>query len=274
LKNLLIRSITGLVFVAIILGSLFLGKFSYAIVFAAVLTGGLIEFYSLFKGKNYYPCKICGYITGLAAFILAFLCTADILPEEWIFSIFPLLLITFISGLYSKKENPVGSMAITVLSLIYIALPISLINLLVFPSFDDAVQFMPDIFIAVLAIIWIYDSGAYLFGISFGKHRLFERISPKKSWEGAIGGALIAIASSWPISLFISEISFPHWIILSFLIVVSATFGDLTESLIKRSVGVKDSGDLFPGHGGILDRFDSLLFAVPVVVLYLKLFIE
>ena len=125
-----------------------------------------------------------------------------------------------------------------------------------------------------MTIIWIYDSAAYLFGVSFGRHRLFERISPKKSWEGAIGGALAALAASYAAFIFIPEISLVNWIVLSALIIVSATLGDLTESMIKRSFGVKDSSNLIPGHGGILDRFDSLFFVVPVVVLYLKLIIE
>ena len=123
-------------------------------------------------------------------------------------------------------------------------------------------------------IIWVHDSGAYLVGVSIGRHRLFERISPKKSWEGAIGGTLTAILAAWFIAKYIPEISLLHWIIISVLVVVFSTFGDLTESMFKRYFGIKDSGNILPGHGGILDRFDSLLFAAPVLVAYLKLFIE
>lgn len=274
MKNFITRSITGLIFVCIILGSLLLGEISYAIIFAAILIGALIEFYSFFKDGIYKPSKIIGYVSGVIFFFISYLVAANILSLQWVFSLFPFLLLIFVFELYSNKINPIENIAISFLSLIYLAVPISLINFLVFPSFEDSKHFTPDILIAILATIWIYDSSAYLFGISFGRHRLFERISPKKSWEGLIGGAIIAIASSYVISLFIPEISLFHWIILSVLIVVSATFGDLTESLIKRTIGVKDSSNLFPGHGGILDRFDSLLFAVPVVVLYLKLFIE
>jgi len=176
----------------------------------------------------------------------------------------------FASEMYRKKDSPIENVAITVFPILYIALPISIINLLVFPEGKE-ILFQPNVFIAVLVIIWIYDSGAYIFGVSFGKHRLFERISPKKSWEGAIGGTIVAIVSSYFIQLFVPEIGLVHWMVLSLLIAISATFGDLTESLIKRTVGVKDSGNFFPGHGGFLDRFDSLLFVVPVVVLYLKI---
>ena len=274
MKNLLIRSITGIVFVIVVLGSLLLGQFTFSIVFLAILLGGLVEFYSFFKNGNYQPHKTTGYFAGFSIFALSFLVSSGYLSASWIFAIFPLLLLVFIVELFSKKASPVENMGITFFAISYIALPVSLINLLVFPAFEDIPQFTPDLLIAVLAIIWIYDSAAYVFGVSFGSHRLFERISPKKSWEGAIGGAIVALAAAYVVFLFIPEISFVNWLALSALIVVSATLGDLTESMIKRSFGVKDSSHLIPGHGGILDRFDSLLFVVPVVVLYLKLVIE
>jgi len=134
--------------------------------------------------------------------------------------------------------------------------------------------YTPKLLIAVFVLIWIYDSGAYLVGVSIGKHRLFERISPKKSWEGAIGGTLTAMLAAYFISGFIPEIKLVHWLAISILTVVSSTFGDLTESMFKRYFGIKDSGNILPGHGGILDRFDSLFFAAPFVVTYLKLIIE
>ena len=274
MNNLLKRSLTGLVFVVIILGSLLLGKFFYILTFGAILTGALSEFYSFFKNGNYQPNRTIGYVLGLSVFIVSFVTAAEYIPSEWSICIFPLLLLVFIIELYRKKPSPVENIAITILAILYISVPFGLISFLVFPVSEDSRPFSPDLFIAVLVIIWLYDSFAYLFGISMGRHRLFERISPKKSWEGAIGGAVFTIAASCTGPFFIPEISIANWIILSILIVVSATFGDLTESLIKRTVGIKDSSNLIPGHGGILDRFDSLLFVIPVVVLYLKLFIE
>ena len=274
MKNLITRSITGLVFVFIILGSLLLGKISYAILFAGIIVGALIEFYSFFKNGVYKLNHINGYAIGIILFFVSYLVAANIISQQWIFSLLPLLLLIFVFELYSSNPNPIENIGISFFSIVYLVVPISLINFLVFPSFEDSTHYTPDLLIAVLVIIWIYDSAAYLVGVNLGRHRLFERISPKKSWEGAIGGTIVAIGSSYLISFFIPEISLIHWLVLSVLIVVSATFGDLTESLIKRTVGVKDSSNLFPGHGGILDRFDSLLFSVPVVVLYLKLFIE
>ena len=243
---------------------------TYAFVFAAILFGGMIEFYSFFNSGKYSPNKSTGYFIGLVLFVLTFLVSAGYLNNEWYLALLPLILMIFASEMYRKKDSPIENVAITVFPILYIALPISIINLLVFPEGKE-ILFQPNVFIAVLVIIWIYDSGAYIFGVSFGKHRLFERISPKKSWEGAIGGTIVAIVSSYFIQLFVPEIGLVHWMVLSLLIAISATFGDLTESLIKRTVGVKDSGNFFPGHGGFLDRFDSLLFVVPVVVLYLKI---
>jgi phosphatidate cytidylyltransferase len=176
--------------------------------------------------------------------------------------------------LYRKKDKSVENIAVTIFSIVYLAIPLSLVNYLVFPEIFKENTYTPKLLIALFILIWIYDSGAYLVGVSIGKHRLFERISPKKSWEGAIGGALIAMLAAWLISGFIPEIKLIHWIAISILTVISSTFGDLTESLFKRLFGIKDSGTIFPGHGGVLDRFDSLFFAVPVIVMYLKLFIE
>ena len=274
MKNFLTRSLTGFVFVFIILGSLLLGEISYAIVFGAILIGALIEFYSFFKSGQYQPNKSLGFVSGLVIFIVLFLTATDIIAAEWSFCLFPLVLLSFIFEIYRERTTPIENIAITIFSILYIALPLGLVNSMVFPVYEDSRHFNPDILIAVLSIIWIYDSAAYMVGISFGRHRLLERISPKKSWEGTIGGAIIAVASSYVVSIFIPEISFMNWIVLTSLIVLAATFGDLFESLIKRNVGLKDSSNLLPGHGGILDRFDSLFFAIPVVVLYLKLIIE
>ncbi len=273
MKNLLTRLLTGLIFVVVILGSLFLGEFAYATVFAAVLLGAMIEFYGLFKGSEYKPNKPVGYTAGLLVFALFFLTTAGYISPEWDFCIFPVLLIILIIELYRKKSHPIENMALSIMAILYLAIPLGLINFLVFPGYDDKPEFSPDLLIAVLVLIWVYDSAAYLFGVSIGKHRLFERISPKKSWEGAIGGAITTALFSLLVHSFIPEVGRLNWIILSILIVCAATFGDLTESLIKRTIGIKDSSNILPGHGGILDRFDSLFFVVPVVVVYFKLFV-
>jgi phosphatidate cytidylyltransferase len=154
-------------------------------------------------------------------------------------------------------------------------LPLSLLNLLVFsPADAGVVVYYPVFVLALFIFIWINDTGAYLVGILFGKHRLFERISPKKSWEGFFGGLLFTTASSFVFAYFEPEISYYHWMGISLVVVVFGVWGDLVESLIKRTLEVKDSGKAIPGHGGFLDRFDSLLLAVYAVLFYVQLFIR
>jgi phosphatidate cytidylyltransferase len=129
----------------------------------------------------------------------------------------------------------------------------------------------PNILVGFFIILWIYDSGAYVFGVSFGKHRLFERISPKKSWEGFIGGSIVAISAANVISVFFTELRLFDWLIISAIIIVFGTFGDLVESLLKRELNIKDSGNILPGHGGILDRFDGIFLSVPIIFAYLQI---
>jgi phosphatidate cytidylyltransferase len=260
----------GIVFVAVTLGSLLSGKYGYALFFLLVLTGGLIEFYNLTKKSEIHPCKPAGVSTGILLFGISFLVASEKIPARAYLILFPFLLFFFIAELYRKKEHPLENIAAGILGVVYIAIPFSLSNLIVF-SKDGS--YSPNLMIALLALIWIYDSGAYLFGVSMGKHRLFERISPKKSWEGTIGGTLVTLAATFLIVQYI-HIGLIHWLVMTLLVVAVSTFGDLSESLFKRQFGLKDSGQLIPGHGGLLDRFDSLLFAIPVFVCYLKLVVR
>jgi phosphatidate cytidylyltransferase len=147
----------------------------------------------------------------------------------------------------------------------FIALPFSLLSYIFFIN-----GFQPLILLAVFVTIWVNDTGAYLVGVTLGKHRLFERISPKKSWEGFFGGAFFALISAYVFSLFIKDLSLIQWLIFSEIIVIFGTFGDLAESLLKRTLNMKDSGNVIPGHGGLLDRFDSMLLAAPAVYLFLS----
>lgn len=249
-------------------------QYSYALLFLLILIGCINEFSNLFKGTTVKPIKWLSYTISVLVFLVTFLIAGKIIEFRYFFVLLPLLLIIMAAELYRKKEKPIENIAITIFSIIYLAVPLSLINFLVFSEILNANSYTPNLLIALFVLIWTYDSGAYLFGVSIGKHRLFERISPKKSWEGAIGGTLIAILVSFFISGYIPEIKLIHWITLSILTVISSTFGDLTESMFKRYFGIKDSGNILPGHGGVLDRFDSLFFAAPVVVTYLKVFVE
>ncbi len=271
MKNLFVRTLTGIAFTGVVIGSLLLSKYTFGILFLFVMIIGLHEFFNFFKNADISPNKWLACAIGIIFFITFFLVGSGVLPQIIYYCLIPIFLLVFIYELYRKKSFPFENIAAGILGLIYIALPLSMVSLMVFtPSHD----YNPNLLFALFALIWTYDSGAYLFGMTFGKNRLFERISPKKSWEGAVGGALSAVAASWAIShFFMPSIALYHWIIIAIITVISATFGDLTESLFKRQFKLKDSSNFLPGHGGILDRFDSLFFAVPSVVLYFKLFI-
>jgi len=275
LKKLITRTITGIVLVVVMLTAILASSYSYAILFLIILIVSIHEFTNLFKESEVRPNRYFSYLVSIVLFIATFLIAKGIIEIKYFLGVLPFFLMIMAAELYRKKDKAVENIAVTIFSIIYLAIPISLINFLVFPEILlSGKAYTPKLLIALFSLIWIYDSGAYLVGVSIGKHRLFERISPKKSWEGAIGGTLIAITASYFISGFIPEIKLTHWIAISVLTVVSSTFGDLTESMFKRYFGIKDSGNILPGHGGVLDRFDSLFFAAPVFVVYLKLFIE
>lgn len=274
MKKLITRTATGIVLVLVILAAIIAGQYSFAVLFMLILGGGLFEFSKLYKQSEIKPNIWLSYLISFLLFGISFFVAKGLLEVTYFLLLFPFVLIIMSAELYRKKQKPIENIAVTIFSIVYLALPISLINFLVFTEIIPTNDFSPKLLIALFAIIWTYDSGAYLFGVSMGKHRLFERISPKKSWEGAIGGTLTALLAAYIISIYIPEIQTIHWIAISILTVVSSTYGDLTESMFKRHFGIKDSGQILPGHGGVLDRFDSLLFAVPVIVLYLKIIIE
>lgn len=273
MKKLVTRTLTGVGIVAVILAAILISEYTFVLLFLLILIGGTLEYSALFKNSQTQPNIWLSLPAALAIFILTFLIASKVVSCSFLFLLFPMLLVIMAAELFRKKPTPPENIAVTIFGLFYLAVPASLTNFLVFPELSGKVDYTPKLLVALFVLIWIYDSGAYLVGISIGKHRLFERISPKKSWEGAVGGAIIATVASCFISGFFPEIGLIHWIIMSILIVIFSTFGDLTESMFKRYFGIKDSSNILPGHGGILDRFDSLFFAVPVVVMYLKLFV-
>jgi len=274
LKKFITRTITGIILVLVMMSAIIANQYSYALLFLLILIGGLKEFTNLFNESTVKPNRWLSYSVSLLLFVAAFLIAKKDIEPRYFLILLPLFLVIMAAELYRKKEKPVENIAVTIFSILYLAVPLALINFLVFSEILNNNSYTPNLLIALFVLIWVYDSGAYLFGVSMGKHRLFERISPKKSWEGAIGGTLVAILASYFISGFIPEIKLVHWIVISILTVVSSTFGDLTESMFKRYFGIKDSGNILPGHGGVLDRFDSLFFAAPVIVTYLKVFVE
>ena len=177
-----------------------------------------------------------------------------------------------VAELYLKQKDPIQDWAYTMLAQMYIALPFSLLNVLAFNATNQGVvAFNTLLPLSVFVFLWVNDSGAYCCGSLLGRHKLFPRISPGKSWEGSIGGAVFVLVAAWAISSFLDGqmLTLPEWLGLGLTVVVFGTWGDLVESLFKRTLGIKDSGNILPGHGGMLDRFDSSLLAIPAAVVYL-----
>lgn len=255
----------------VLISSILLHPISYVVLFSVVVGLGLYEFYSLMKAKDIHPQKYVGIIFGLSIFLGVFLYAQNYMHSGIFILLIPATAGIFLLELFRNKPNPFQNIAFTLLGLLYIAVPFSLLNFLVFPDYIT-LKYNPEILMGYFVLIWTSDTGAYLTGISIGKHPLFKRISPKKSWEGFIGGTILTIAVSLLVAHFSHEINLYQWIIVALLIAIFGVLGDLVESMLKRSLAIKDSSNILPGHGGILDRFDSLIISSPFVFTFISLF--
>ncbi|MFV0391878.1 MAG: phosphatidate cytidylyltransferase [Paludibacteraceae bacterium] len=269
-KNLLQRTFSGLIFIVITISSILYHPFSFGAVFLILTFLGLYEFYKLTnKPGDIEVNPIVGVFGGLILFASCFLHAYEKAPI-YIFSVYAVyIILTFVSELFLKKVNPVNNWAYFFLGQVYIALPFSLLNYIIFTP-----GYQPWLLLAMFITLWINDTGAYVTGMLLGKHKMFERISPKKTWEGFAGGAFFALIAGYVFSRYIPDISLVQWLFFSVLVVIFGTLGDLSESLLKRAENVKDAGKLIPGHGGILDRFDSMLLSAPVILIYLTLILS
>jgi len=268
-NNLTQRIITGLLGAAGIITGVCINEWTYCLIFCIICLFSLLEFYKLAGLDGVVPQKTFGTICGVSIFVLSFLIEKGAISDRYYFLIFPIVSFVYMIKLYKKFERkPFTNIAFTFLGIFYVAVPISLLNVAVFEN--DNYNY--EIIFGCLFILWASDTGAYFAGTFFGRRKLFERISPKKSWEGFFGGALLALVFAYGLSLYFHSISLTQWIIVGVIIIVGGTFGDLVESLLKRSIEIKDSGTSIPGHGGFLDRFDGLLISTPFIVAYLELF--
>ena len=268
-SNLAQRAITALVGGVLVLAAIIYSDWTYFLIFAGILGFSQMEFYKLSGLDGMLPLKTFGTILGLLIFALTFMVEKERLPHEYLYLIFPLVSLTFFIKLYKKTDKkPFTGVAYTYLGIFYVAVPISLLNLAVF-SVDAVYHY--EILIGCLLILWASDSGAYFAGTRFGKTKLFERVSPKKSWEGFLGGAFSAIAVAFVISQYFVVLEDWKWLVIAGIIIIAGTYGDLIESLFKRSIEIKDSGSVLPGHGGFMDRFDGLLLSAPFITAFLKI---
>ena len=271
-NNFIQRAITGVLFVLILVGGILFSPLTFGVLFTLIAALCVHEFAHLINRSG--TASINPTITALggAYLFLAMMGYCTSLSDARVFLPYLLLLLyLMIAELYLKKSNPLGNWAFTMLSQLYIALPFALLNILAYHNnpAESSVSYNPILPLSIFVFLWLNDTGAYCIGSLLGKHRLFERISPKKSWEGRAGGAVFAIAASFAFGCFFPFMSMAQWVGLALTVIVFGTWGDLTESLMKRQLGIKDSGNILPGHGGMLDRFDSTLMAVPAAVVYL-----
>lgn len=269
-SNLGQRAITAVVGgLVVVLGAIY-SDWTYFVIFGVILAFSQMEFYKLSGLDGMLPLKSFGTLLGLMIYVLTFMIEKERLSNEYLFLIFPILSLTFFIKLYKKTDKkPFTGVAYTYLGIVYVAVPFSLLNLAVF-SVDQVYHF--EILIGSLLILWASDTGAYFAGTKFGKTKLFERVSPKKSWEGFLGGAFSAIAVAFVISQYFHVIDDWKWLVIAGIIIIAGTYGDLIESLFKRSIEIKDSGNGLPGHGGFMDRFDGLLLSAPFITAFLKIF--
>lgn len=274
MKNLIVRTITGVLFVAAIV-TCFLRPEAMIILFALITGLTIWEFAGLVNERenvaiNQMICTVAGvyFFLAMAGYNSGLTPVTVFIP--YLVSIVYLL----IAELYLKQPDPINNWAYTMMSQLYIALPFSLLNVLAFRDNGVAVRYDQILPLSVFVFLWLNDTGAYCSGSLLGKHKLFPRISPGKSWEGSIGGGLlvilIAVLWGWYESNEgIETLTMLQWAGLGLTVVIFGTWGDLVESLFKRTIGIKDSGNILPGHGGMLDRFDSSLLAIPAAVVYL-----
>ncbi len=270
MSNFLQRTLTGALYVGVIIFSSLFSEYTFAGLFLLICILSLNEFYNMTNNQLSGWSKGRGIALGIIIFILSFLIFSGKIAFPWFALLIPVFFVIYIIELYQNDKSPVQSIANTFLGVLYIAVPLSTLNYLVFyPLPGYSYNFT--ILIGMFLLIWSNDTFAYLTGRLLGKHLLFERISPKKTWEGFFGGLLFTLGISLIISNRLLIVSRTDWLVIGGIVSIAGTFGDLTESMFKRSFGLKDSGSVLPGHGGILDRIDSLLFAAPLVAAFLLL---
>lgn len=273
MNNLIKRTLTGILFVVVLAWSILYSSYSFLVIFSIITVAGLWEFYSLIEksGRASFEKAIhCfgGFLLPVAFYMYA--------STDYGFTVFipyvVYILYVFISQLYLKEEDPLHNWAYIIMGQLYVAMPFGLLCLLPFDRIDGVVKYYPVFPFSLFIFIWINDTGAYVVGSTFGKHKMFKRISPKKSWEGFFGGLVLAVATALMFShYFPSTLNVFEWIGMALITVIFGTWGDLVESLFKRTLNIKDSGNILPGHGGILDRFDSALLAAPACVVYFSM---
>jgi phosphatidate cytidylyltransferase len=274
MRGLLRRASTAVFFVIVMLGGLYGGKYPFVILFAIITSLCLWEYFNMVLSRYHKRDRFrvfLGVAFGLSPFLLASILQLDLIVRYDQFVIltsalfFPFIFLAFIYELFSKSDRPFQNVAFIVLGMVYIGAPFALLDYIAF----DNDKFYSNTVFGILAMTWMNDTGAYLIGSWIGKTPLIPRISPNKTWEGSIGGVVVTFLTAFALCALFDELNLTNWLVLAGITSVFGSIGDLVESMLKRNSGVKDSGSLLPGHGGVLDRFDAFIFVLPFAAAYL-----
>ncbi len=273
MKGLLRRLSSAVIFVIVMLGGVYGGRYSFIFLFSVIACICLWEFYNLVLARHKrrdLTRVLLGLFMGLLPNVLVVIYHLVMFREDGFIAIaailfFPFIFLAFIYELYSGAERPFQNIAYMITGMVYIGIPFALLH---FIAFDQG-SFRTNTVLGLLLLTWVNDTGAYLVGSRLGKHPLFPRISPKKTWEGTLGGAAITLGIACLISLLLGDLLLWQWIVLALIVILFGGIGDLVESMLKRSARVKDSGSILPGHGGLLDRFDAFIFLLPYATAFI-----
>lgn len=268
MTNLLKRTLSGVFFVSILVFSILYSKISFICLFFVLMIFCLYEFKKMIQLKSIFP-----YLIGSLLFIFGNILNVEDVPSKIIFqyagvALFLTIFITFASILFAKKEEVISHLGKIFLSIIYIVVPFTLIVQIPFLNTDY--NYINTTILGVFILIWTNDSFAFFVGKNFGKHKLLQRISPNKTIEGFIGGMVFTFLVSFILAQQFTSLSLIQWIVIAGIVSIFGVLGDLIESMFKRQANVKDSSNFIPGHGGFLDRFDSVIFAAPFIFIYLQ----
>lgn len=279
MRNLVVRTASGAVLLAVVLGAAYGGTYAYSALLLLIVSVGMWEFYNIVAATGAEPRRTLGLAAGITLFITSFfLFKGYVDPMSSRFGVdmliggvlyFSVLIpLCFIVELFHASETPIRNVATTLMGVLYVAYPMCLMLFIPLLITGD---WQPEAFLFYLFIVWGNDVFAYLAGVTMGRHKMAPRISPKKSWEGFVGGIVGALAMG-AIGSYVVGGGLGMWLGLATVVAITSVFGDLVESMFKREAGIKDSGKILPGHGGMLDRFDALLISSPFAFVYLIIY--
>lgn len=266
MENLLKRALYGGLYVAILIFGILYSKLTFILLFLIIMNIALHEFNKMIRLQSVFP-----YILGNLLFVFGNVLNFDNTAKEFSVyagtALFLGFFATFISILFQKKEEAVAELGKKFLSVVYISLPFTLIVMI--PSLNTKFEFINTTILGVFILVWVNDTFAYLVGSNFGLHKLFYSVSPNKTWEGFLGGMLFTFIGAYVLAHFFDKLSLVNWLVFALIVSTFGVLGDLIESMFKRQAGLKDSSNLIPGHGGMLDRMDSMIFSAPFIFIYL-----